>query len=343
MKKNSGIGLLFVSFLLQASQALAEERTFTDWQTACAPDSVCVAYSPALSDAQARLQIDRPDNRGEAWSIGFVLPAPYPDQSRPVQVSVDSGAPIVFEPKSGYALYDDGSTLYLKSARAGGALFGALRKGNEARLSYIDVTGAPHDKDFSLNGLSAGLLFVAEQQGYDRIGKTIAAPQHLIEQTEQDDAKLIAEQGIPDGLYDRHMNGSDCEDPYSDRLSSIGPTIAPLSPVTTLYAIPCTAHAYNITYRLYTVDRGEIGGIATLYFATYTDTFGWSGTDLLFNISYNAQTAKLSAFYKGRGLADCGNAGEWLWDEYAFRMVSFQSHEKCDGTTSPENWKTVFP
>ncbi len=343
MKRLSGTGVLLVSFFLMTVRSPAEERTFTDWNAACAPDSVCVVYSQALSDKEGRLQIDRSDDGGEAWSIGFVLPAPYPDQSRPIQVAVDSAAPIVFQPTSGYALYGDGGALYLKPGHAGNILFDALRKGGRARLSYLDVTGAPHDRDFSLNGLSAGLLFVAEQQGYDSIGREIAAPGHLIEQTDQDEAKLIADQGIPDGLYDRHMNGSDCEDPYSTRLSSIGATIAPLSPVTTLYAIPCTAHAYNITYRLYTIDRGEIGGIATLYFATFSDTFGWSGTDLLFNISYDAKTATLSAVYKGRGLADCGHAGQWRWGEYAFRMMSFRSREKCDGTTTPDTWETVFP
>ncbi|MEP3276005.1 MAG: DUF1176 domain-containing protein [Stappiaceae bacterium] len=336
------IALLTV-LVLSSLAVLADEKVFAQWQTACAPDSVCTAYSPALSGTNARIQFDRDIDNGEAWSVGFSLPAPFPDQSRPVQISIDGSAGIVLTPQSGFALYGDGGALYVKAGRTTAELFGKLKRGNRTRLSYIDVTGAPHDFDFSLDGLSASLLFIAEQQGYDQVGQDIAAPQHLVEQVKQDDAKLIAEQGIPDLLYERHVNGSDCEDPDSTRLSSMQPLIAPLSPVTTLYAIPCTVHAYNITYRLYTVDRGEIGGISPLYFATYSRKFGWSGTDLLFNISYDEASASLSAFYKGRGLADCGNSGLWKWDEYAFRMISFRSHETCDGTSNSDKWEKVFP
>ena len=91
-------------------------------------------------------------------------------------------------------------------------------------------------------------------------------------------------------------------------MQDLDPVIARLSVTVRIAAVPCVRGAYN--FRLYRVETGEIGGIQTLYFADYTDSHGWSGTDILFNIDLD-DTGRLSAFAKGRGLGDCGSFGLW--------------------------------
>ena len=137
----------------------------------------------------------------------------------------------------------------------------------------------------------------------------------------------------------RHLAESRCEDPATDLMRDIEPVISQLSKTAILYAIPCTAGAYNITYRLYLREIGEIGGVETLYFATWSGEYGWGGTDLLFNI--NADGPRLSAFYKGRGLGDCGTNAQWVWRDYAYRLLRYTAQDTCEGVLA-ENWPAIF-
>jgi len=140
-------------------------------------------------------------------------------------------------------------------------------------------------------------------------------------------------------VLDRHVAESRCEDPATELMRNFEPVIAQLSETAILYAIPCTAGAYNVTYRLYMRETGEIGGVETLYFATWSGEYGWGGTDLLFNIDIDGP--RLSAFYKGRGLGDCGTDAQWLWRDYAFRLLRFAAQDTCEGVLA-ENWPVIF-
>ncbi len=140
-------------------------------------------------------------------------------------------------------------------------------------------------------------------------------------------------------VLDRHLAESRCEDPATELMRSFEPIIAQLSRTAILYAIPCTVGAYNIAYRLYVRETGEIGGVETLYFATWSGEYGWGGTDLLFNI--DADGPRLSAFYKGRGLGDCGTDAKWVWRDYAFRLQRFAAQDTCEGVLS-QNWPVIF-
>jgi hypothetical protein len=182
------------------------------------------------------------------------------------------------------------------------------------------------------SGLAASatiaFVFLAAQQAMAQTGGADQPPRTM-EQTAAD-LQLV---------FDRHVAESRCEDPATELMRHFAPVIAQLSKTAILYAIPCTASAYNIAYRLYMRETGEIGGVETLYFATWSDEYGWSGTDLLFNI--NADGPRLSAFYKGRGFGDCGTDGQWVWRDYAFRLLRYAAQDTCEGIR-PEDWPVVF-
>ena len=157
-------------------------------------------------------------------------------------------------------------------------------------------------------------------------------PQTMLRSAEETSADLQL-------ILDRHRAESRCEDPASELMRSFEPIVAQLSATAILYAIPCTAGAYNIAYRLYVREIGEIGGVETLYFATWLGEYGWSGTDIVFNI--NAEGPALTAFYKGRGLGDCGTEGRWVWRDYAFQLLRYAAQDTCAGVTS-ENWPVIY-
>jgi Protein of unknown function (DUF1176) len=184
------------------------------------------------------------------------------------------------------------------------------------------------------------MLFIEEQMGLVGELRALAAPEGLAaaEPAARDEA--VETVGVPEPVLARHLQTSDCEDPSSELLSNIPPVVQSVSETAILYAIPCTAGAYNVAYRLYLRETGEVGGVQTLYFPTFARDYGWGGTDLLFNVT--AEGAKLTAFYKGRGLGDCGTAGEWTFVDYAYRLDRYAAQDSCDGTL-PEDWPVIYP
>lgn len=178
-------------------------------------------------------------------------------------------------------------------------------------------------------------------------------PQHMA-QIEQDErptdatsGKTAAPNGIPpvtlpDTLLKKHYAESACEKLGTNVIDPRLATIAPLTRGKILYVIPCFSGAYNIAYRLYVVRNDEFATARTLFFANYSPSLGWYGSDTLINVSYNPETHMLSAFGKGRSAGDCGNTALYRWDDYDFRMLEYRAWDRCDGSRQPDEWPVVF-
>jgi hypothetical protein len=106
---------------------------------------------------------------------------------------------------------------------------------------------------------------------------------------------------------------------------------ARLDKQTELYGILCEPAAYNWPYAIYTVRDGVLKDAERLFFADYDRSTGWTGTDLLFNASFNKKTGELSGFSKARGAGDCGSQTILKWDEDLFSLKEFRYKENCDG------------
>ena len=344
----SAIVLLLAAALVPLSGlADAAEKTVRDWTATCRDDGACSAVAAISAKGAAAadyvLHLDRAATAASAFTLAIATGVHLMDRERPIELRVDEEAPLTLHPRQDYGPYGALNDFYITSKAALDRLLPQMQAGTAMRLSYIDVSGAPHDVDFSLSGLAAVLLWIDERQG--RVGKArvAAAPTHLAPAPHRAATDIVAAGGLPPQVLELHRARSDCEDPASDVLRSIEPIVAPLSKTAILYAIPCTAGAYNVTYRLYVVESGEIGGTQTLYFADYSDSHGWSGTDYLVNVEFDAREKRLTTLYKGRGLGDCGSMGTWRWKDYAFAMEEFRAWSRCDGTRSPGEWPVIFP
>lgn len=339
--------LLAAAVQLPSAHGQEQPKTFADWSAGCEPSGRCAATTAIGSDtdgfvARYLLRVTRGAGLKDAWSISISTIATLADRDRPVEIRVDDNAPITLKPKSGYAPFGNVNDFFVTSDRALKTLFQQMLAGNTMRFTFLDVTAAPYDADFSLSGLSAALSWIDGRQGRRDDQRTASAPTGIAPAPEVDKSLAVARLGIPPRLLHLHRSASACEDPHSEVMSEFKPVIGPVSGTAMLYGIPCMAGAYNVGYRLYIVESGEIGGIEPLYFAAHTGSHGWSGSDVLFNISFDAATKTLSSFYKGRGLGDCGNAGTWIWRKYAFAMVRFRAWSRCDGKRSPGNWPVIF-
>lgn len=310
-------------------------EVFRNWQTACMPDGGC----EASTGTAPQLVVERASTGRSGWFISIRF-ADHPSRTdRAIVLTIADSLKVVLHADSGFRAYRNPRSFYITDPAALDRLLPAMLAGDELRIDYFDVTNEPRTAALSLSGLTASLLWIEERMDIAGMPRAAVPPIGLAE-AGPPETNPVRDAGIPDIVLAYHERTSDCEIYDHDRSRELGSHIEQLNPTSILYALPCTAHAYNVTYRLYIREIGEIGGIRTLYFADYSPDTAWSGTDLLFNITVEGD--RLAAVYKGRGLGDCGTLGEWRWNQYEYRLVRYAVESECRGV-QPDKWPTIFP
>ena len=336
--------IVFTSFAWAGFASAQVSETYGDYRVFCS-SALCTAETTVPTNGSTprfAFLFERAPGSSALWSLALKTHAHLADRNRPLSFRIDGGAPVTLRSESAYAPYGDADQFYLFGSSIADTLINQLTAGGTVRFSFIDILGAPHDVEFSLSGLTASLLKIDDVQGKLGSPRRLARPSHLtpIEGGDGTDDHLAL--GVPEPVLMRHRAESACEDPDSEFLRSAEPVIAPLSDVATLYGVPCFVAAYNVGHRFYVHERGEIGGVTPQFFATFSQTFGWSGTDILVNADWDVATGLLSSFEKGRGLGDCGTAGEWSWDRYALKMTEFRAWDDCSRGRLPTDWPIVY-
>ena len=316
----------------------AEDTRIGNWAATCdAP--MCRASLPSASGRQALL-LGRFET-GDGIALGLATPGAIADRDRPMTLRVDGRKIVDLEPKSSYAAFERVEAFWITDAKVAEAVLSALRAGKQFRVEYIDVTGAPNDADFDVADLAKILAWTDGRLGRVTAKPTGAAPRGLAAAPETTRADLVIRQGLPPRLVAKHMAASACEAPDSPLLRTFKPVIAPLSTTAILYAVPCTASVGNISYRLWVVESGEIGGITPLYFASFDPHLGWKGSDLLYNVSFDAAEKRLVSVQ--RTGAGCGSRGVWKWKEWTFAMEETRLAADCVEGRDATAWPRVWP
>mgnify|MGYP001572596927 CR=1 FL=1 len=305
------------------------------WQVMCdAP--VCRASRASASGEQAlllgRFEI------GPGVAVGLATPGAIADRDRPMTLRVDDHRIADLEPGA-YKAFEKNETVWVTDPKIAEAILAARGTGKTLRIEYIDVIGAPHDADFDLTAVAKVIAWTAERLGRPADEAVGAAPKGLLAAPETTRAELVAKLGIPPRLMQRHMTASDCEAPNSPLLRAFKPVIGVLSSTATIYAIPCTASAGNVSFRLWVLENGEIGGLTPQYFATFDPTYGWRGTDLLHNVAYDEKTQRLTSTFRSGG--GCGARGVWRWKKWTFEMLETRVASTCEGK-DPADWPVVW-
>lgn len=219
----------------------------------------------------------------------------------------------------------------------------AMKNGQKLQLKFAGKTST-----YSLSGFVGGLIYVDEQQSRDGTVEALQArgsnpapvpPQiKLIETVEDIPAEIRKdfsdETAVCGGASpSTFRNAGGFETTIADGLDLIG--------------LPCGAPgAYNQPYAFYSRYENKIVPISL---PTISDD-GPTVTDTAWNIDWSQKTSTLTAFFKGRGLGDCGIYDVWKATDSGegrvrFVLVQERSKGDCDGNYAggPERWPASWP
>jgi len=337
--------MAFLTVSTANAETFGEKREyFKDWLAACRPNtnycSAITYINPNPGNgavADHWLRVGRHQD-GVKWEISITPIVSMPSDTTTFYFWIDEES--FWFTKGGTALaYGAVNDIFLTGGDAT-PLLAAMLNGSTLKSSFDSRDGVRIDIDFSLSGLTAALLWVDDQQnrvGDPRTAGDLPAGLDLAE------PKLTLPTAIPDDISVLHAKSANC-DTRADLVHGSDWQAHQVNNNTLLFLIPCSAGAYNFSYAFYTKTL-TYGDTARILFADYWDSVGWTGTDILFNAHFDPATRVLTSFYKGRGLGDCGTSGEWQWQEYGFKMLSFHAKSECGGFDENEDleFPQIFP
>tara|TARA_R110002124_G_scaffold83253_2_gene218153 strand:+ start:433 stop:1518 length:1086 start_codon:yes stop_codon:yes gene_type:complete len=335
----AGIFAIITAAVAMPAAQPGEIRTFGDWAVGCDNGDNCQAISLVPGE----------DGAG------------YEDGEGPVSIVRTAGSKdifkihITFEPRDmdRYRMIVDGRLVDTGPIVPGDypiEIVGADAKKVAAAIirgKRLVVQG-PSDEiitRISLAGSSAALRYIDEKQDRAGTGTALVAkgsrafrpttfeiPTIMVDQW--DPAKLVPETGDIVAL----VEASRCKD---DRFGVVEDQVFPLGKrgnrYRVLVLISCGAGAYNFSSAPYVGEYVEdapatSGWIFTPARFDHQPSWGGEGSDpLLVNASWGEQDQTISSYGKGRGLGDCGNAENYIWDGDSFRLIDASAMPKCRG------------
>lgn len=306
-------------------------RLFGSWTAACDPSGFCSATASQGSDYIFKVARHAEQSY---WELQFRATGPsVPDQWSEFTVSVD-GDFLTFSPQSQVGAYGTDRDFYFLGDPAQ-SLMDKMMPGNTLSVAFTDSAPSAQSSEFSLEGLTAALIWIDEQQG--RIGseRVAAAPPYGL-------VPVYAGETTPDvplALLDRHRADPDCQ-PFEDLANGRDFVVDELSGGYTVYLLPCQSGAYNFAQKVYVGSGGDY--FDPQFFADYQTGIGWTGTPYLWNADYDRETDTVYTFAKARGIGDCGSQANWQWNGYLFQLMEMRARA-CTDDIDPNAEMPEFP
>lgn len=225
-------------------------------------------------------------------------------------------------------------------------LLAAMGKGQSMEVS-LTLAGEAATLPVSLSGVTAGLILVDETQ--ERIKRTDAL--YLKgDQPPPEEARvrqITAMDDLPESIRGDFTDPTaPCGGIEPERFAVMDSFLISDEEGEDLIGLPCgLGGAYNQPYVLYS---GEGGQFQPLAFPIMTEE-GPSTSSMAYNLSYTPVGETITAFFKGRGLGDCGGYDRWtVRDDGLGKVLVLQesrSKGDCDGDYAggPENWPRSWP
>ncbi len=146
-------------------------------------------------------------------------------------------------------------------------------------------------------------------------------------------SKLSTRTNVPKSVLERRK--AECDD--SERYDPGGQGIEGfnLGKGRTLWSVPCGAGAYNAWSKFY-LQQGNTSVMPHPFLGPERPASDEDAHSLV-NVSIEPETGQISAFSKGRGIADCGTAETHTWDGTRFVMTTLIEMNACSGLM-PDFW-----
>jgi hypothetical protein len=349
MKSAAAIASTIVLCALPAAakDEAAGTASFKSWEVGCDNTSTCTAVGVDQEGLSPFVVVKRdggPDGTVRVWVGIAEVDPPLNDKVKTLE-AITHGGPhparatltVVEDPD-----YEDALTGEIDDPQKALAFTRALKDASSLELkagarspgdwSLDPKAQARSLGEVSLQGSSAALRFMDDRQhtahtdtalvalGLAPKSFTPAAPPlpHVRA------APSVSQDGLPDTLPPALAERPDVKKcgealPHDVKF----PFAARLSNDLYLWGAPCDSGAYNYGFRLFLADR-DGRNARLLHFPDFNDE--------LFNPGLDGKTMTLEAFYKGRGLGDCGEEAQWVWDGEAFRPLKRSTLTHCGGT-----------
>lgn len=237
--------------------------------------------------------------------------------------------------------------LYFKSPETNAKLLEAMMKGSALELQYQTDEGG-QSAVLSLSGVTGSALFLDEAQG--RLGRMDALKEKGSKPAKDavsNARELNSNSQLPEKVVQEWFApGSDCNagfEEIDDVVAEYGAVEIDVDENARIYILPCGGPgAYNFPQTLVIHDASN-----DLVRTLGLPIMGEKGPTIMYtpyNAGWDPTQSKLSAFFKARGLGDCGSIQTWNWrgGYYSnFQLVEARFKDECDGST--ENWTVTWP
>ncbi len=310
-------------------------REFGRWLVACDNVRACVARG---FDETTRAELDLARLAGAATAtLAFSAEQPVARDSmrmdgKPIALaapawSMKDGAPSTKDP--------DAVAAFIALARAGHVV---------TLDSHTPTDDAP--RSVPLQGFNAALLFIDAVQG--RVGTPTALIAAKGDGVPPPALPLPAapQWRVPPALTPAEMRrlGQQAHQLHSPEFGTCDvndpPAVYPLDATHALAIRPCYLAAYQGSSVVAVLPRaGGPAAPVTLALPGLPHD-ATDGPDMV-DPDFDSGSGTLSSVSKGRGLADCGASGRWVWRDGAFRLKALNYQDMCGGT-SPGDWPALY-
>lgn len=335
------------SFAVNAADGAYKE--FKSWQVSCSQTLSCSMRQFISDSPVSGFELQR---RGLPEAPVALLISPsetalLEDEGEiAIAISIDGGAPVSFQ-NGDIAVDANAAALSLSGDVIGNGLIDSLKNGTTAKIT-ISRGQMTAEGEIPLAGAAASLLFIDEFQ--KRVGHVdaMSAKGDKAPNPPPPVSDIRRFSDFPETVRARFADGGECAETEEAMLD--GNALAhKLAEEQTLYITPCgMGGAYNFPYAVFVEVYGTV---STLPFPTMQEGAP-SATTSAFNLSYDYEAKTLSAFFKGRGVGDCGTSNEWKFAkgamspqlvlvEEAFRDCPSEIDE--NETIDIANWPKTWP
>jgi invasion protein IalB len=334
-------------FILTEAAVASGYREFRDWQVNCSSALTC-RLTPTLPDdapfyAFTFSRSNAPDAPVEL-TVGFR--ETLPDASARMDIEITDGPALSLEFAEAERR-EDYSELHFEDDAVLRSLIEAMKNGTEMTVS-ISSDDPSAITEVSLSGVTASLLFIDESQ--DRLERTDAlqaigdrepptsSPISAITSFDELPAHIAADftddMGYCGGLDD-------------DRFAAMEGVLVDRGDEGVMLLLPCgLGGAYNFPYAVYI--GGELATVRARDFPVMGED-GPQSEPFAYNIDFDQTTDRITSFFKGRGIGDCGTLSVWSVanDGYgpSLTLVEQRVKDDCDGDygDGPDSWPLVWP
>ncbi len=355
--------LLAGAVICSARPAAAEFKDFRDWLAVCDNLRNCAAYGFVAGDEPSSAYVFIARGGAPAATARITIDADVDDNVK-VALSFDDAAlhglpegPLAFgkgdDGGFGHVVIDDPAAVDTALA--------SMRKAQTLVVRRIDPPGGPkieqETSKISLSGLVAALLWIDEQQ--QRLDTKTA----LVRRGDRPVSSIQPPPGAPSvraakpppdkPTPDKPLPAADmrlltakvrslCNDDHHVNLEDT----FRLTADSALYDFTCPdfSGAYNQTSVFLIVPDGRPQAarpVKFVYPAGVATGAAEAGSVVATNAGFDPSTMTLSTFNKGRGVADCGAAEDWVFDGQTFQLVMLRAMPHCKGVAS-DDWPVHY-